>query len=89
MFVRVKSAVAGGPLHEFDVPLLWVERHPNRYEVVDKEPVAKQRPDSHFPGTAPVKNSARSKRVRPAKKRASSPGEDSNAPSAGLPKEEN
>lgn len=87
MFVRVKHAVPGGPLHEFDVPQSWVERHPDRYEVVDKEPVATQRPASHFPGMVP-KSSTRSKRVKPAKKRASSPGEDSNAPSEGLPKEE-
>lgn len=89
MFVRVRSAVPGGPLHEVDVPLLWVERHPGRYEVIDSEPVATQRPASHFPGAVPVKHSARPERVRSAKKRANSPGEDSNAPSVGLPKEEN
>jgi len=89
MFVRVRSAVPGGPMHEVDVPVLWVERHPDRYEVIDKEPVATQRPASHFPGTVPVKHSARVKRAKSAKKQASSPGEDSSAPSEGLPKEEN
>lgn len=89
MFVRVRSTVPGGPLHEVDVPQLWVERHPDRYEVIDSEPVATQRPASHFPGTVPAKSSARTKRVRSAKKRATSPGEDSNAPSEGLTPEEN
>lgn len=88
-YIRVRSAVPGGPLHEVDVPPLWVERHPDRYEVVDSDPVATQRPASHFPGAVSVKNSARTVRVRSAKKRATSPGEDSNAPSVGLPKEEN
>ena len=88
-FVRVRSAVPGGPLHEVDVPLSWVERHPDRYEVIDSEPVATQRPASHFSGTVPVKSSARPKRAKSAKKQTTSPGEDSNAPSEGLTPEEN
>lgn len=73
MFVRVRSAIPGGPLHEVDVPLSWVERRPDRYEVIDSEPVATQRPASHFPGTVPVKSSARPKRAKSAKKQATSP----------------
>lgn len=73
MFVRVRSAVPGGPLHEVDVPQSWVERHPDRYKVIDSEPVATQRPASHFPGTVPVKSSARPKRAKSAKKQTTSP----------------
>lgn len=73
MFVRVRSAVPRGPLHEVDVPLSWVERHPDRYEVIDSEPVATQRPASHFPGTVPVKSSARPKRAKSAKQQTTSP----------------
>lgn len=80
LFVRVRSKVPGHPLHEFDVPTLWVDRHPDRFEVIDKKPVATQRPASHIPGAV--------KAPKPAKKRAHSPGEDSIAPSVGLPKEE-
>lgn len=76
MFIRVRSAVPGGPLHEVDVPLSWVERHPDRYEVIDSEPVATQRPASHFPGTVPVKSSARPKRAKSAKKQTTSPGSE-------------
>ncbi len=73
MFIRVRCAVPGWPLHEMDVPLSWVERHPDRYEVIDSEPVATQRPASHFPGTVPVKSSARPKRAKSAKKQTTSP----------------
>ena len=88
-FLRVRSKVPGHPLHEFDVPTSWVGRHPDRYEVIDSKPVAKQRPASHIPGVVvaePVTPAPKS--AKPAKKRANSPGEDSIAPSEGLPKEE-
>lgn len=71
MFVRVRGATPGDPLHEFDVPTLMVERHPDRYKVVDPKPVPQMRPASYFSGVVPVK---------PAKKRVPSPGEDSIAP---------
>jgi hypothetical protein len=53
MFVRVRSARPGAAQHEFDVPTVEVERHPDRYKVVDKKPVAKQRPASFVSGVRP------------------------------------
>lgn len=80
-FIRVRSAVPGGPLHEFDIPVATFERHPDRYKVIDMEPVAKQRPASHIPGVV--------KASKP-RKAATKTGENKNAPSAGLtPEEEN
>lgn len=77
-FVRVRH-VGGSPPQEFDVPPSRVERFPDRYEVIDKNPVAKQRPASSISGViAPT----------PAMVRVSSPGEDTKAPSEGPPKEE-
>lgn len=79
-FIRVRSAVPGGPLHEFDIPQVTFDRHPDRYKVIDKKPVAKQRPASHISGVV--------KASKP--KRAPKTGEDKIAPSAGLtPEEEN
>lgn len=43
-FIRVRGATVGDPLHEFDVPVRAVERHPELYEVIDPEPAATQRP---------------------------------------------
>lgn len=91
MFVRVRGARPGDPLHEFDVPLSWARSHADRYEVIDSEPVAAQRPASHVPGVvlAPeLSTLAQEPSVKPARKRAPSPGENSIAPSAGVPKEE-
>ena len=64
MFIRVRGATPGDPLHEFDVPVARVKRHPDLYEVIDPKPVADPRPASAIPGTVPKKKSA------PAKKRA-------------------
>lgn len=69
-FIRVRGKTIGDPLHEFDVPAQAVERHPDRYKVVDKKPVPHQRPASFIPGTL----------GNPAKKRDIKPGEDSTAP---------
>lgn len=80
-FIRVRSAVAGGPLHEFDIPIVTYQRHPDRYKVIDKKLVSRQRPASHIPGVVKA-----SKPHNAAVKT----GEDKNAPSAGpTPKEEN
>lgn len=76
-FLRVRGARAGDPLHEFDVPTSRVERHPDRYEVINIEPVAAQRPVSYISGV----------RTPPAV-RETKPGEDSTAPSEGPPQEE-
>lgn len=43
-FVRVRGAGEGDPLHEFDVPVQTLWRHPERYTVVDPVPVAVARP---------------------------------------------
>lgn len=99
MFIRVKGARPGDPLHEFDIPQVTYERHPDRYKVIDKKPVARQRPASHIPGVVaePVPETARKttarkpsvKRAKPSKT-APKTGEEKNAPSAGLtPEEEN
>ena len=81
MFVRVQYARAGDPRHEFDIPLVTLDRHPDRYKVIDSEPVAKQRPASYFPGVVSAK--------RP-RSEAPKTGEDTTAPSEGLiPEEEN
>lgn len=94
MFIRVRSARPGAALHEFDVPTIEVERHPDRYKVVDKKPVARQRPASHISGVvakpAPARKAApkpRPKRATP-RKAAPKTGEETNAPSAGLTPEE-
>lgn len=50
MFIRVRGARPGDPLHEFDIPIVAYERHRDRYKVIDKKPVATQRPASHIPG---------------------------------------
>lgn len=72
-FVRVRSARPGDPLHEFDVPTLWIKRFPGRYEVLDAEPVDRVRPASHIPGTVPMVTVRR--RSKRAKKRALEFGE--------------
>lgn len=50
MFVRVRGARVGDPLHEFDVSVAAFESGRHRYVVVDPEPVAKARPASFMPG---------------------------------------
>lgn len=80
-FVRVRCARLGDPLHEFDIPVVTLNRHADHYKVIDSEPVAKQRPASHIPGTVSEK--------RPHAKRGSvKNGEDNTAPSEGLIPEE-
>lgn len=88
-FIRVRYARPGDPLHEFDIPIVTFDRHPDRYTVIDKKPVAKQRPASHIPGVVAEPAPARVERAEP-RKAASKTGEDKKAPSVGLiPKEEN
>lgn len=89
-FIRVRGARPGDPLHEYDVPVVTYERDPDRYKVIDKEPVAKQRPASHVSGVVaePARKPAR-KRAKP-RRAAPKSGEDKIAPSVGLtPEEEN
>lgn len=85
MFIRVRGSSPGDPLHEFDVPAIWVERHPDRYKVVDKEPVAKARPASHISGVVPEPRMAAEPKAR--KPRATKTGEN-DAPSVGPTEEE-
>ena len=89
MFIRVRSARPGAAQHEFDVPAVEVERHPDRYEVINKKPVAKQRPASHIPGAVvdPAPTARSSKRAK-SSRTASKTGEEPIAPSAGLTPEE-
>lgn len=58
-FIRVRSAAAGGPLHEFDIPLVTYRHHPDRYKVIDKKPVSRQRPASHISGVVKTSKPAR------------------------------
>lgn len=90
MFIRVRGARPGDPLHEFDIPIVTFDRHPDRYKVIDKKPVAKQRPASHVSGVAAEPAPARKPQVKRAKPSKAAPktGEDKNAPSAGLTPEE-
>lgn len=83
MFIRVRSARPGAAQHEFDVPLVTYEHHPDLYEVVDKKPVAKQRPASHVSGVEPE---TAPKRAKPSKT-APKTGEEA-APSVGPTEEE-
>ena len=69
-FIRVRGKTIGDPLHEFDVPAVMLERHPDRYKVIDKKPVPRPRPASFIPGEL----------GNPAKKRDTKPGENSTAP---------
>lgn len=43
-FIRVKSASRRDAQHKFDVSVEVAERHPERYTVVDPEPVKVPRP---------------------------------------------
>lgn len=94
MFIRVRSSRPGAALHEFDVPIVTYERHPDLYKIVNKKPVAKQRPASHISGvvaepTPARKTPTRGRRAKP-RKAAPKTGEEPIAPSAGLtPEEEN
>lgn len=76
-FIRVRGKTVGDPLHEFDVPAFMVERHPDRYMVIDKKPVVRQRPASFIPGEL----------GKPATRRDTKPGEHSTAPSGADSKE--
>lgn len=75
MFIRVRGARPGDPLHEFDIPIVTFDRHPDRYTVIDKKPVAKQRPASHIPGVVAEPAPARVERAKP-RKAAPKTGED-------------
>ena len=48
MFVRVKSAREFDPQHEFDVPAVELDAHPDLYKVVDKKPVLAARPPKYM-----------------------------------------
>lgn len=61
-FIRVRGKTPGDPLHEYDVTVGEVEKHPELYDVLDKKPVARSRPVVFVSGTV--------KTPRPAKKRA-------------------
>jgi hypothetical protein len=43
-FVRVRSAGRGDPKHEYDISAALLDAHPERYKVVDSEPVDAARP---------------------------------------------
>ena len=66
-FVRVRSARAGDPLTEFDVPVALYDFEPDVYELLDEVPVADARA-AVFPapvgGIEPVSDS-----VKPGKSR--------------------
>jgi len=57
-FIRVRGATVGDPLHEFDVPVREVERHPELYEVIDPEPAAHQRPALFVSGVVKAPDAA-------------------------------
>lgn len=78
MFIRVRGARPGDPLHEFDIPIVAYERHRDRYKVIDKKPVATQRPASHISGVVEASKP----------KRAHETGEEITAPSVGLTEED-
>jgi hypothetical protein len=61
-FLRVRGASPGDPLHEFDVAVGVVLKHPDLYVVVDSEPVAVSRPARFVPGRVPEPKTSR--RVR-------------------------
>ena len=85
MFIRVRYVTPGAPRHEFDVHVDRVKHEPDRYEVIDKKPVPRQRPASHVSGVVPKKSTPSG--VKPAKKREQKPGEDSTAPTGADSKE--
>lgn len=76
MFLRVRSASVGDPLHEFDVPDVEVTRHPGMYTVVDPAPVRVARPTVFKRGLVQLKAPARRRPVRRTKR----PGEKTTAP---------
>jgi hypothetical protein len=47
-FIRVRFADRNAPRHEFDIPTVKYEAHPERYKVVDPEPVWDPRPPVHI-----------------------------------------
>ncbi|PRB02764.1 hypothetical protein CQ047_17830 [Microbacterium sp. MYb72] len=85
MFIRVRGATPGDPLHEFDVSVDECERNADLYEVIDTMQVPRARPASHIPGVVP--DPQEEPAPKPRTKRASKTGEDT-APSAGLNPEE-
>lgn len=50
-FLRVRGSAVGDPLHEFDIPVSLLERHPDRYTVIDPAPRAASRPMKAVAGT--------------------------------------
>lgn len=61
-FIRVRQA--DGPAHEFDISEEAYARKPDAFEVIDKTPVAKSRPDKHQRGRRPL-NAKRSSASKP------------------------
>lgn len=53
MFLRVRSAHPGDPLHEFDVHADELERNPHLYTVVDPVPVPRPRSPIFRDGLVP------------------------------------
>ena len=66
-FVRVRTAGLGDPLHEFDVPERELRSRPEKYRVVDPEPVAESRPVLYVQASVPVarKSGGNTKKGRP------------------------
>lgn len=71
-FVRVRGAGKNDPPHEFDVRVEQYQRYPDRYELIDGEPVKTSRPAAFGapkpaePTPAPAK---KTRRPKPAPKR--------------------
>lgn len=53
-FVRVRGAGKNDPPHEFDVRVEQYERYPERYALVDGDPVASSRPATFGPPEPPT-----------------------------------
>jgi hypothetical protein len=72
MFVRVRGASAGDPLHEFDVSERYVALHPELFTVLDPVPVSVSRPPKFV--AAAKKRAARKK---PGENKTTAPAGDS------------
>lgn len=59
-FIRVRGAAVGDPLHEFDIPVGELKRHPDKYTVIGSEPTATARRATFVRGVvkAPAKSDA-------------------------------
>lgn len=69
-FVRVRGAGKNDPPHEFDVRVEQYNRYPERYGLIDGDPVEVSRPAT-FP--EPVKPAPRAKPKRPARSKPQAP----------------